>query len=305
MKITHPAWLGFVAGVVLGMGDFFLLRALSVTMIIGGRDATFWVVLLFAINFGALGAVIARLWEQRRGLRRQAALIRSQYQELQAVQGSLVEQETLAAVGRMSAGVAHEVRNPLSVIRSSAQMLAADADGEGAQAARFICEEVDRLDDFVRRVLDFSRRVQVHAKPTPWSELRERLAAAIGADAELDEAGGVYQLDTELTVRLLANLVDNARKAGDGVRVRIEAGEAAIEVVDDGPGIAPEHRESVFEAFFTTRPQGTGLGLTMARKLARVQGWDLELGDGGLGPAARGARFRLVPRPVGGRAVAV
>ena len=291
MQLTRPTILGFVAGFVLGMGDYLLLTALDVEMIIDGEDATLSVVLLFALNFGALGAVIARLWEHRKSLEEQAELIRRQYQELSDMQETLIEHETLAAIGQMSAGVAHEVRNPLSVIRSSAQMLAEDLEGQDAEVVTFIHEEVDRLDDFVSRVLEFSKHVDVDTEPTEWSQLRARLAQTLPEEVELDDAGSTYDVDPELMVRILANLVDNARKAGDDVNVRVVARPRRIEVVDDGPGIEPEDLERIFEPFFTTRAQGTGLGLAMARKLARVQGWDLTASSD-----ASGATFRLVPR---------
>lgn len=283
--------IGFAAGVLLGMGDYLLLRVLSVTMVINGTDVTFGVVLLFAVTFGALGAVIARLWEQRRSLQVQAELIGEQLDELQKMKDALVEHETLAAVGRMSAGVAHEVRNPLSVIRSSAQMLAGDLQDDSAEAAEFICEEVDRLDDFVTRVLDFSRRVSVERQTVTWDELIGRLAS-IDAEFGGDDVQE-FDLDPELTARLLASLVDNAHKsAGPHAHVVVCARNGGIEVVDDGPGVPAEQREEIFEPFFTTRAQGTGLGLAMARKLARLQGYDVILVD-----SDGGARFRFEPRP--------
>ena len=280
MKLTRATILGFLAGLLLGLGDYWFLRALDVTMVVDGDDVTFFVVVLFALSFGALGAAIARLWERGK--------------ELEQMQQTLVETETLAAVGRMAAGVAHEVRNPLSVIRSSAQMLTADLSGEDAKAADFICAEVDRLDGFVGRVLDFSRPLNANIASVSWTDLREQLAPMVGEGVGF-EGDGTFELDPELTVQLLANLVDNARKS-DAARVEVVATSTAIEVVDDGHGVSEEARESVFDPFFTTRAKGTGLGLAMARKLARVQGWELELAEGGLGPQAQGARFRLSRR---------
>ncbi len=279
MKLNRITILGFFAGLFLGMGDYWLLRAADITMLIDGEDVTLVVVSIFALNFGALAALIARLWQRGN--------------ELAAMQSSLVEAETLAAVGRMAAGVAHEVRNPLSVIKSSAQMLHGTLEGEDAQVAEFIGAEVDRLDDFVGRVLDFSRPLSAQPAAITWADLKRRLAPIVGEGVALEGDAHTYVLDPDLTVQLLTNLVDNARKS-DAAAVRVLATPGAIEVSDDGHGVQPELRASVFEPFFTTRAKGTGLGLAMARKLARVQGWDLEIAaEGGLGPDQRGATFRF------------
>ena len=283
--------IGFVAGVVLGMGDYLLLRAVDVTMYIGDLDVTLGVVSLFALNFGALGAVIAGLSHQRKDLARQAGVIGAQLAELEAMQDRLVESETLAAVGQMAAGVAHEVRNPLSVIRSSAQMLTETEDPDQVEAAEFICEEVDRLNDFVTRVLDFSRPLEVQTKSVPFSIVVER----VNARAEIEPSDATLAVDPELTARIVENLVENASNFvhADG-RIVVRYRDGAIEVSDDGPGISETDRSRVFEPFFTTRANGTGLGLAMARKMARVQGLELEYVDGcGLGPENRGACFRL------------
>ena len=279
MKNSRRTWVGFGIGFVAGLGDYLLLRTFDVTMFANDADVTFLVVLFFALNFGALGAVIARLWERGR--------------ELSEMQGELVEAQTLAAVGQMAAGVAHEVRNPLSTIRSSAQLLEEDLGEQDGAAARFIREEVDRLDGFVTRVLDFSRPLDARRQQVPVEELQARLVPVVGDGVTWAHGTSTLDVDTDLTVQLLANLVENARRA-DAARIEIRTEAGLIEVVDDGSGVAEHARHRVFEPFFTTRASGTGLGLAMARKLARVQGWELELAGDGLGPA--GACFRLTQR---------
>lgn len=280
--------LGFVAGLLLGVVDGIILRLLGVTMLIGDEDVTLISVGLYGLTFAVLCALIGRLSEQREELAQRAEVIAARGRELDEAREALVESETLAAVGRMAAGVAHEVRNPLSVIRSSAQLLAGS--GDNAEAAEFIREEVDRLDDFVRRVLDFSRPLEAEVAEVSWKQLGERVQAL--AEAGIEPSDARLTIDLELTARLLAGLVENARITEGVERVTVRLDGLDILVEDDGPGVAEEVRERVFEPFVTTRAQGTGLGLAMARKLARVQGWELSLDASEPG---RGAVFRLSP----------
>ena len=304
-------WLGFLLGFAAGMADVFFLRALGISMIIDGVDRTLFVVLFFAINFGFLGAVIGVLIDSRRAIRSQADVIAEQYDELEETQRELLESRTLAAVGQLSSGVAHEVRNPLGVIRASASMILEDAepDSDTADAAEFIREEVDRLSAFVTRLLDFTRPLSLELRPLELDMLLARLEAMTSSEeasitihADLDEdISSAIDVDEDLLSSLLLGLVQNAsRAAGEEgeVEVRVSCGAQGgvifIEVRDDGPGIPDENLERVFEPFFTTHAKGTGLGLAMARKIAGAHGAELvALAGEGLGEHGAGACFRL------------
>ena len=184
------------------------------------------------------------------------------------------------------------VRNPLSVIRSSAQMLAEDAPMQDEEILNYITTEVDRLDAFVARVMDFSRPLDADLKVVNWKDLQQRLGRVVGEDVRFSGDATQFELDPDLTVQLLANLVENAQKS-HAKQIEVRAQGSAIDVVDDGEGVCDEVRDQLFEPFVTSRAKGTGLGLAVARKLARVQGWELELAEGGLAPDGGGARFRL------------
>lgn len=310
--------IGFTIGFVGGMLDVFLLRAVGISMFIDGVDRTIFVVLFFAINFGALGAVIGSLLDSRRAIKSQSRVIADQYDELESTQRELLESRTLAAVGQLSSGVAHEVRNPLGVIRASASMIIEDAEpgSDTEDAAIFIREEVDRLSGFVTRLLDFTRPLAIERRPLDVSALFERARQMVASevvevsfvdDLPADFVASRVQADEDLLVALLLGLVQNASRAlaehGEAktegrVQVRSSApagsGEVFIDVRDDGPGIPAEDLERVFEPFFTTRASGTGLGLAMAKKIAAAHGATIvALPDEGLGDEGQGACLRI------------
>ena len=308
---SHRPVVGLVGGLCLGLADYGILALLGVEMTIGEWDVTLWVMGLYAFTFAALGWVIGRLLDRGDETEEQARVIREQYEELEETHRELVESRQLAAIGRMAAGVAHEVRNPLGVIRTSARMVAEDLEegSEARRAADFISEEVDRLDVFVAKLLDFSKPLDADRRPVDVAEVIDRALASVGGrteDKELttevqvsDGADTEFPGDPDLLYQLFAGLLDNAVEAvesGGHIQLTIanDGEDVIVEVADDGPGISPDARGRLFEPFFTTRTDGTGLGLVMARKIADVHGGSLDYVAGaGLGDDSAGARFRL------------
>jgi len=298
---TRRTIIGFVLGFVTGCIDVLMFRWLGVEMSWQWGDATSMLVSFFAVSFGVLGAVIAHTLEQRRTIQRQ-------YDELELARLTAQQQERLAALGRMSAGVAHEVRNPLGVIRSSASMIREDLeldeppDPAGTRkAAGFIVEEVDRLDDLVRRLLDFARPLEASLTTFDLADVVDdvlvmHLDERVTVDRELTGDTEV-DADRDLVIQALRNLVANATVFATArvlVRVQRDAERVLVSVHDDGPGVPAEERADVFEPFHTTRPEGTGLGLSMALKIAEVHGGSLTLLEGqGLGPGGQGAAFLM------------
>lgn len=285
---------GAVAGVLVGAGDWAFFHLMSLEMEVAGQDVTALVMLFFTVTYAFFGWVIGQLWAAR-------ARISEQYEALQAAQAREVQLESLASIGRLAAGVAHEVRNPLAVIRSSTGLLMETAeDPEAETAGRFIQEEVDRLDSFIGALLDFSRPVAVDRSPTSTARIAEHTARLAQAHVRWAAGDHTFDADTDQVVQLLNTLVVNAQAAAEQVAVeaRRDGDHVVFDVRDDGPGVEPEAAPNIFQPFFTTKAKGTGLGLPMARRIAEAHGGALEYVSGyGLGQGGAGACFRVrLPR---------
>ena len=223
--------------------------------------------------------------------------------------------ERLESLGRLSTVIAHELRNPLMVIRSALPALrtAGTPEPERDEAWADVDAETRRIDRIVGDVLDFAREVRVEPRDCDLAPVvREACEAALerhGAAwaAHLDPRAGPAFTDPERVRQVLLALLDNAREASaeagppaPAVEVRLarEGGRLSIEVADRGPGLAPDTAAQVFEPYFTTKRRGTGLGLAIARNVSEALG-------GHLGARPReggGAVFRLdlpasLPRP--------
>jgi len=309
--------IGLLAGVIMGLGDMALFAFLGVEMRIGGRDVVLGVMGLFIATYGVLGWVMGRLIEARKRAAADARTITAQLHALAASQHALLQSEKLAAIGRLAAGVAHEVRNPLGVIRASASMLeeGQGLDADARRACSFIREEIDRLNGLITSLLAFARPTEPRLSPVALDAVIERalrLAApevdrrAIALVRETPPALPAVRADADLLAQVLLGLLVNATEAVAEhgriiVRANAESAAVVVEVADDGPGVAAGNAEQVFEPFFTTKASGTGLGLAMALRIAHAHGGTLELAPGrGAGASGTGACFRLrLPREHG------
>jgi two-component system sensor histidine kinase PilS (NtrC family) len=216
------------------------------------------------------------------------------------------QQMKLAAMGRLTASIAHEVRNPLSAINQAAQLLEEDGTvaPEGQRLLAMIRNNSKRIDRIVGEVLQLNRRDRQQPETIALADFLRNLVDEI-VQAENIAPGSVQiAIPEELVVifdrghfnQILWNLVRNAwqhcQKKEASVHIAARAGymgDAVIfELADDGPGIPAELRGQIFEPFFTTRPGGTGLGLYIARELADANGATLELL-----PKSPGAHFRM------------
>jgi two-component system sensor histidine kinase PilS (NtrC family) len=208
----------------------------------------------------------------------------------------------LAALGRLTANIAHEIRNPLSAISHAAQLLREDArDAAQARLTAIIENNARRLDRLVEEVLTLNRRdrlkparIDAAALEALISELRQ--AEEIPASAvivDMPEALA-FQFDPDHLRQIVWNLLRNAwrfcRKQAGSIRItaQMPGNGVQLEIADDGPGLAAEHQGKLFEPFFTTDAQGTGLGLFLARELAEANHATLTYL-----PSQGGACFRL------------
>jgi signal transduction histidine kinase len=192
--------------------------------------------------------------------------------------------ERLAALGQLTAGLAHELRNPLGTIKASADMLEKSLpqqDEIARELSGYISSEVDRTNSLVSRFLDFARPLELRPGVTDLGEVLTSAVRATRLDAESQRVNVTLQappeairfsLDAELMERVFVNLILNAIQAsspGSGVALELEqqGSNAIVRVIDHGEGIDPERREAIFNPFVTTKASGTGLGLAIVAKI--------------------------------------
>ena len=224
-------------------------------------------------------------------------------------QQKLARASALAAVGEMSAAIAHEVRTPLGILRSSAQILRRESglSDEGRELIGFIESETQRLNGLVSSMLDSARSRPPSFAVCDLHELIRHAVALLAAqaaekgvrfDLQLDAPEARLELDAEQMTQVLLNLILNGlqilRQGGQmAIATRQEAEQLVIDVADDGPGIAPEARARIFEAFFFQREGGLGLGLAVVQRIVAAHGGDIEARESAMG----GALFRIrLPR---------
>jgi signal transduction histidine kinase len=209
-----------------------------------------------------------------------------------ALERELVRQEHLASLGKVSATIAHEIKNPLSAIKTIAQLMREDeaVTASYSEDLEFIVSEVNRLDQSVRQLLGFSRPPSILDEDVSLSELVESIAAALSRQAQplgiqmhtrILPGIVLRHSNRELVQQIVMNLLLNAMQASPAntaIQIDVDA-TPQLTIQDQGPGIPPELRERIFEPFFTTRQKGTGLGLAIVRKNARLLGGDVTLAN--------------------------
>jgi two-component system, NtrC family, sensor histidine kinase HydH len=236
---------------------------------------------------------------------------------LEQAQEQARRSERLAALGQMSAGLAHEIRNPLGVIKGSAEILhqkLAESNPLATELAGYISSETNRLSALVTRFLDFAR--PLHTEPTP-QEVTSVLERALQdvAMAKKDELAQVriereYEpnlpvvpLDEDLCEQAFVNLIQNAYDAmgGDGGTLRLAASRTnlggrdgvEVKIEDSGPGIPDELREQIFNPFVTTKKSGVGLGLSIVSRIIDGHHGTIRVENAGAENGRRGARFSI------------
>jgi two-component system, NtrC family, sensor histidine kinase HydH len=251
--------------------------------------------LLYASLFWIVHRASRQLVAQRHDLERQTASLSAANTELRAAQAQLRAKERLAAVGEVSAAVAHGIRNPLANIRASAQV-ALDTVTDSGRVAGYlgtILAEVDRLGRWLRGVLDSVRPFEPRLAPVQVNGviddllalLRPRIeAAGVALARRQDPTLPMVAADELLLQQAFLGVLENALEAlGSHGTLHVDtalverSGRHVVEVsvADDGPGIPADQLGRVFELFFTTKTRGTGLGLAITRRVMEQHGGDV------------------------------
>jgi nitrogen-specific signal transduction histidine kinase len=289
-------------------------------------------ILTIRVVFFFIAAILVNrfVMENRRHVQRLETLSRKLEEtnlELRRAEAEARRAERLAALGQLSAGLAHEIRNPLGVIKGSAEMLSQKVAGSQplvAELAGYISSEVNRLNALVVRFLDFARPSKLEMRPERISEIVDHALESAAASfpntkvkVERQYAPGLpdIQADRQLCEQVFVNLITNAFQAMEGpaaasdgtpdktsdgalhavLRLSIapetsndEPG-VCVTVEDSGPGVPPELREQIFNPFFTSKKDGVGLGLSIVAKIVDDHRGTIRLDC----DSTQGARFRV------------
>jgi len=289
-------WWGFIAGILAGGFDTALMSRIGVALSIGGWDARPLVAAYFGVTFAGLGYLLGALIEGQRRERRTAALLQAQTEATAAARARGAQHERLAALGQLAATIAHEVRNPLGIMRSAAQTLSETlppASAAPRQASDFIIAEIDRLANVVNSILSYARPLQLTPRAVRADELFERAALLASGDLAVKHVRIVrpaapalppVHADADLISQVLLGLLGNAAEAmpaGGTVTLDAVALSDAVQlrVADSGPGVPADLRARIFDPFVTTRALGTGLGLAIARQIVEAHGGRIDVGD--------------------------
>ncbi len=276
-----------------------------------------WTIICFALAIGlsaAVGAwlartIVRRVESLRRGARRigagdldarielsgqdEFAELASSFNQMAASlaqeQAALVLSQKLASIGQVAAGVAHELNNPLSVIIGYTKLLRAEP-GANAEELRIIDDEARLCQRIVQELLDLARPNRLEIGSVDLALLaREAVERLEGAGALRDRSVRVVadrpimvSADAGKLRQVIANVVVNAAEATEAtgtitIDATTTADSATLTIADNGPGIAPEIRHQIFEPFVTTKPRGTGLGLTIAQAIVDAHGGSITI----------------------------
>ncbi|MGV8075210.1 MAG: nitrogen regulation protein NR(II) [Syntrophobacteraceae bacterium] len=238
--------------------------------------------------------------------RRAEVTIAARAEERKNLEEKLHQAERLAVLGEMIAGVSHEIRNPLGIIRSTAELLCSRIENERQRRlSSIIVEEATRLNDILTEFLDFARPKDLRVSLCLIEDILERnikviepqcQSLSIGIKRHYDAGECRIEADGDLLYRAFVNLLANALQAmPEGGMLNVETAlkngrngkpHFEVRIIDTGQGIPPEVRKKIFNPFFTTREKGTGLGLAIVRSIIDGHNGDIEVrSDVGKGTA--------------------
>jgi PAS domain S-box-containing protein len=227
--------------------------------------------------------------------------------EQREIERRLIHQETLASLGQMAAGVAHEIRNPLGGIKMALGLLAG-GDARGALSREMIetmRSGIIEIEAIISHLLDYTRDTRLDRQPYDLAQILRQVGQAFAREAsprgiEVDWSGcreSIALVDGQRIRQVFMNVVRNAIEAASReriaqveVRCRRDNGLVVAEVVDNGVGMTSEERERMFLPFFTTKPAGTGLGLAIVKKIVDLHGGEIQVESA----PERGTRVRIL-----------
>lgn len=294
-------------------GGAFLLGVVytGVSLLIGaevrfaGRDVTLIAGGIVELSFALFGYLIGLTREARARERAAAALEREHLEMLADAHRRLAQAEKLASLGELASAIAHEVRNPLAILRARLQNLDEELPRDAAAAHRAVeelLEEIDRLAHVTRSLVDFARPPVLTRRRVSSTDLLERvrtlaepmLRATPGQlEVRAPPSAPDLDIDSDLLCQALLGLLENAAAASPGGRIRLdlctdgdtaegdtaEGDTVTFAISDQGPGVPRALRGRIFEPFFTTRPDGAGLGLAVVQQIVRAHGGEVTVTD--------------------------
>jgi signal transduction histidine kinase len=245
--------------------------------------------IIFAATGFLTNTLAAATREQSLKFKNVAEQLAAANRSLSEAEAAMRRSDRLAALGQLSAGLAHELRNPLGTIKASAEMLTRSMPSENEVArevAGFISSEVDRTNLLVTRFLDFARPLKLHIAPVELTHVLDRAVELLERGSPNYDVAiyknyapeiGSLPLDADLMERVFYNLLLNAAQATPAggsitIKTRLADEGAEVSVIDRGSGIEPKDLESIFNPFFTTKPEGVGLGLPIVSKIVDEHG---------------------------------
>ena len=302
----YGAWGGVAAAALTSAAFIPHIRAAWV-----GSDAYTASLYAEVVVFHVLGLTVGLLAAAQQRLtaryRNAAISIERANRDLRDSQEQLRRADRLSALGEIAAGLAHEIQNPLAGVKGALEIIASRVT-PGTPEAEFADiggKELARLEGLVSEFLAYARPHDPALRSTDVREIVDRVTALLRLQAENKAVSVVFDrptaipplsIDPEQITQVIFNVVLNAIQAtpsGGHIQIRelVEPGWAVIDVIDEGPGIPPEHVLRLFDPFFTTKPRGTGLGLAISQRIVTAHRGTIEALPGS--PSGSVFRIRL------------
>jgi len=296
--VSTATYLGVIATVVASVAAVGALLSplLFVDWSSLEMDPEGWHILLIR---GLLMAIIAVLVNMLgKAIRTESARYKATAERLAAAEAAVRRAERLAALGQLTAGLAHELRNPLASIKGSADLLARRpaTDPMSRELGEIISSEVDRTNLLVTRFLSFARPLEPQRETIDITEVIDRAARHANVEIVRDYSRDVplLAIDPALMEQVFINLLSNAAQASEPgapitVSTRRKPHGIEIDVIDSGSGIPADKMETIFNPFFTTKQTGVGLGLAIVSKIVNGHGGKMTVDS----EPGKGSTFRV------------